>query len=154
MSKKKPKKSPYKRRARYREKPATEVKKVDKLELTKITCKYLPRIDAIQVYLDMTLNEVHLKMLGNIDPDHSYDKGIRIFTKCPQPWMTCTEVQLTREHAPGVFSALLAYCNTVGDLLDNDVPENEIPSVSAYLGGAKFSDSVIAELFEKSISNQ
>lgn len=152
MAKKKPKKPTTKRRARYREKEATEVNKIDKLEFTKITCKYLPRIDAIQVYLDMNLNGVHLKMLGNIDPDHSYDKGIRIFTKCPQPWMTCTEVQLTRSHAPGVFSALLAYCNTVGDLLDNDVPGNEIPSVKAYLDGAKFSDGLIPELFEKSLS--
>ena len=152
MSKKKSKKPNTKRQTRYREKEATEVKKIDKLEFTKITCKYLPRIDAIQVYLDMTLNGVHLKMLGNVDPDHSYDKGIRIFTKCPQPWMTCTEVQLTKAHAPGVFSALLAYCNTVGDLLDNNVPASEIPSVKAYLDGAKFSDELIPELFEKSLS--
>lgn len=154
MAKKNVKKSTHKRRKRYRENPATEVKKIDKLEFTKITCKYLDNIDAFQVYLDMTLNGIHLRMLGNIDPDHSYEKGIRIFTKCPQPWMTCTEVQLTRSHAHGVFSALLAYCNTVGDLLDNEVPSNEIPSVEAYLNGAKFSDDLIPELFEKSISSK
>lgn len=152
MAKKKPKKATHKRRARYRENAATEVKKIDKLEYTKVTCKYLPNIDAFQVFLDMKLNGVHLKMLGNIDPDHSYDKGIRIFTKCPQPWMTCTEVNLTRAHAPGIFCALLAYCNTVGDLLDGDVPANEIPRASAYLDGAKFSDKLLPELFEKSLS--
>ena len=151
---KKTKKSNHNRRRRYRQNPATEVKKINKLEFTKVTCKYLASIDAFQVFLDMKLNGVHLKMLGNIDPDHSYSKGIRIFTKYPQPWMTCTEVQLTREHAPGVFSALLAYCNTVGDLLDNEVPSNEIPSVEAYLNGAKFNDDLIPELFEKSISSK
>lgn len=152
MSKNPKKKLSPKKKSRYRERPATEVKKIEKLEYTKVTCKYLPNIDAFQVFLDMKLNGVHLKMLGNIDPDHSYDKGIRIFTKCPQPWMTCTEVHLTREHAPGIFCALLAYCNTVGDLLDGDVPANEIPRASAYLDGAKFSDELLPELFEKSLS--
>lgn len=147
MPKKKPKKSNHKRRARYRENAATEVNKIEKLELTKVTCKYLPKMDAFQVFLDMKLNGVHLKMLGNVDPDHSYDKGIRIFTKCPQPWMTCTEVQLTKEHAPGLFAVLTAYCHTIGDLLDEGMPTSKLPQGLVYKDGKKFKDSECVELY-------
>ena len=147
MAKKKPKKSARTRRSRYREKAATEIHKIEKLELTKVTCKYLSKMDAFQVFLDINLNGVHLRMLGNIDPDHSYDKGIRIFTKCPQPWMTCTEIQLTKDHAPGLFAVLTAYCHTIGDLLDEGMPANKLPQGLVYKDGRKFADSECVKLY-------
>ena len=92
---------------KFRPNLATVVRQVPKIIYRKVTCKYLADTDSFQVYLDMTLNGTLLRLLGLIDPNQSYDKGIRIFTKTPQRWMTCTEVQIKKEHAPGLFLSLI-----------------------------------------------
>ena len=61
----------------YRSQPH-KVTKIKSLVYTKLTVKWLPRTDEYQVYVDMRLNNQRLLMLGTIDPDTSYDDGIRI----------------------------------------------------------------------------
>ena len=131
----------------YRSQPH-KVTKINSLLYTKLTVKWLPRTDEYQVYVDMKLNSQRLLMLGTIDSDSSYDKGIRIYCKKPVPWMTCNEIQLARADAPNFFVALLGYFHTVGDLLDVGTSIDKIPSAVAYKNGDTFSDDELLDIFK------
>ena len=141
-------KKPKKKAKRiYRSQPH-KVTKINSLVYTKLTVKWLPRTDEYQVYVDMKLNNQRLLMLGTIDPDSSYDTGIRIYCKRPLPWMSCNEIQLSRADAPNLFVALLGYFHTIGDLLDEGASIDEIPSAIAFKEGTTFSDGELLDIFE------
>ena len=131
----------------YRSQPH-KVTKINSLLYTKLTVKWLPRTDEYQVYIDMKLNNQRLLMLGTIDPDSSYDTGIRIYCKRPLPWMSCNEIQLSRADAPNLFVALLGYFHTIGDLLDEGTSIDKIPSGVAYKNGDTFSDGELLDIFK------
>lgn len=133
---------------KFRPNLVTVVRQAPKISYRKVTCKYLADTDSFQVYLDMTLNGTLLRLLGLIDPNQSYDKGIRIFTKAPQRWMTCTEVQIKKEHAPGLFTVLTAYCHTIGDLLDDGTDVQDLPQGLIYNEGEAFKDDKCIELYK------
>ena len=143
-------KKPKKKAKRiYRSQPH-KVTKINSLIYTKLTVKWLPRTDEYQVYVDMKLNNQRLLMLGTIDPDYSYDTGIRIYCKRPLPWMSCNEIQLACADAPNFFAALLGYFHTIGDLLDEGASEDEIPSAIAFKEGTTFTDDELLEVFKLS----
>ena len=125
-----------------------KVTRINSLVYTKLTVKWLPRTDEYQVYVDMKLNSQRLLMLGTIDPDSSYDTGIRIYCKRPLPWMSCNEIQLSRTDAPNLFIALLGYFNTIGDLLDEGASIDEIPSAIAFKEGTTFNDGELLYIFK------
>ena len=141
-------KKPKKKAKRiYRSQPH-RVTKINSLIYTKLTVKWLPRTDEYQVYVDMKLNNQRLLMLGTIDPDTSYDDGIRIYCKRPLPWMSCNEIQLSRADAPNLFVALLGYFHTIGDLLDEGASIDEIPSAIAFKEGTTFNDGELLYIFK------
>nr|DAV59405.1 MAG TPA: hypothetical protein [Caudoviricetes sp.] len=126
--------------------------KVKAIAYRKVLVKWLPNTDEFQVYFDLYMNKNRLTMLGTIDPDKSYFKGIRIVCKNPQPWMTVKELQVARADAPGLFAVLKAYCHTVGDVLDNGAKPDEIVPGIMYKEGELFSDSEIVSLFRYEVN--
>ena len=136
-----------KKRKPHKTRPATVVRDIPSILYRKITCKYLANMDTFQVYVDMIMNGTVLHLLGNIDPNSSYTEGIRIFTKTPQPWMTCTELQVSKRHAPGLFSVLTAYSHTIGDLLDEGCSEDELMEGVVYKDDRLFTDLECVQLF-------
>lgn len=128
--------------------PIQVIKNSPVILIRKITIKYLPELDLFQVYLDMMMNAANLRMLGNIDPDRSYIEGIRVYNNNPQHWMTCNDVQLRKDHAPGIFSVLKAYVHTIGDLLDDGAEYKDLPEGQIYKHGKLFSDRECLELYQ------
>lgn len=113
-----------------------------------ILLKYLPNIDKVQIRLHAMIGLQDIIILGLIDPDKSYNEGMLIETKSPQPWMTVKEIYISRKDCPNFFAVVLSYIYTAADLMDSGMDPSEVPEALISNNGEMMEDGDLLQHYE------
>lgn len=129
-------------RKKAKGKPRGSVKHIPKVYSIKykyIMGDYNPKLDRIELYINMTVNDELVVVRGFVDPDKSYFDGLYIHTPNPNPNLTAQTAFVSKKDAPNLLMVVRAYVDTLGDILDSG--ETETPRLSVNNEGAYMSDS-------------
>lgn len=101
--------------------------------------EYVEKLDVIELYINMTVNNELVVLRGYVDPDKSYFDGVYIRTPNPNPNLTAQTAYVSGKDAPNLLMVVRAYVDTLGDIIDSG--ETEYPRLSVNNKGEYMSDS-------------
>lgn len=128
-------------RKKTKGKPRGSVKRIPKVYSIKykyIMGDYNPKLDRIELYINMTVNDELVVVRGFVDPDKSYFDGLYIHTPNPNPNLTAQTAFISKKDAPNLLMVVRAYTDTLGDILDSG--ETNTPRLSVNNKGEYMSD--------------
>lgn len=129
-------------RKKAKGKPRGSVKRIPKVYSIKykyIMGDYNPKLDRIELYINMTVNDELVVVRGFVDPDRSYFDGLYIHTPNPNPNLTAQTAFVSKKDAPNLLMVVRAYVDTLGDIIDSGA--SEFPRLSVNKKGEYMSDS-------------
>ena len=101
--------------------------------------EYIEKLDRVELYINMTVNDQLIVLRGYVDPDRSYFDGIYIHTPNPNPNLTAQTAFVSKKDAPNLLMVVRAYVDTIGDIIDSGA--SEFPRLSVNNKGEYMSDS-------------
>lgn len=101
--------------------------------------EYNEKLDRVELYINMTVNDQLIVLRGYVDPDRSYFDGIYIHTPSPNPNLTAQTAFVSKKDAPNLLMVVRAYVDTLGDIIDSGA--SEFPRLSVNKKGEYMSDS-------------
>jgi hypothetical protein len=132
-----------------RRKPRGEVKRVPKVYSIKykfIRGSYKPKLDVVELYINMQVNDENIVVHGDVDPDKSYFDGLYIHTANPHAGLTARTAWINKRDVPNLTMAVRAFVDTIGDLLDNNTPVEDLPCLSINDKGAYFGEDRLYDI--------
>lgn len=129
-------------RKKTKGKPRGSVKRIPKVYSIKykyIMGEYIEKLDRVELYINMTVNDQLIVLRGYVDPDRSYFDGIYIHTPNPNPNLTAQTAFVSKKDAPNLLMVVRAYVDTLGDIIDSG--ETNYPRLSVNNKGEYMSDS-------------
>lgn len=102
----------------------------------------------------MQVNNENIVIHGDVDPDKSYFDGLYVHTANPHAGLTARTAWINKRDAPNLTMAVRAYVDTIGDLLDDNTPVEDLPCLSindkgVYFGEDRLYD--IAKVYQEDI---
>ena len=128
-------------RKRPKGKPRGSIKRVPKVYSIKykyITGAYSEKLDRVELYINMNVNDELIVIRGYVNPDKSYFNGLYIHTPKPTPNLTAQTVFISNKDAPNLMMIIKEYTNTIGDIIDSG--ETEFPRLIINNDGEHISD--------------
>ena len=103
-------------RKKTKGKPRGSIKHIPKVYSIKykyIMGDYNPKLDRIELYINMTVNDELVVVRGFVDPDKSYFDGLYIHTPNPNPNLTAQTAFVSKKDAPNLLMVVRAYTDTL-----------------------------------------
>lgn len=129
-------------RKKTKGKPRGNIKRIPTVYSIKykyIMGEYNEKLDRVELYINMTVNDQLIVLRGYVDPDRSYFDGIYIHTPNPNPNLTAQTAFVSKKDAPNLLMVVRAYVDTIGDIIDSG--ETQTPRLSVNNKGEYMSDS-------------